>query len=166
MAFSCTDTQGVKLTETTTTKDFQLGTIVKGQDATLGMGEFIYLLGVASTIVGSVVTYNPSTWQTKLGVVAVNIAAPVAFAMSANVASQYGWYQIGGIATAAKTATLCLVVGVRVAAATNSGAVIASASAAGLDIEGCVVAATASAAAGRTTVSLSVNRPHIQGRVA
>lgn len=71
-----------------------LGTIVTAADPTYGTGEFIYLKGVASTEVGSWVTYNADDNSTTL--LAANAIGPVGVAMSANVASQYGWYQIRG----------------------------------------------------------------------
>lgn len=82
------------ITETSTTKNHQLGTISVGFDTDYGYGEFIYLLGVANTATSSWVTYNADDWSTTL--LAANARAPVAIAMSANVASQYGWYQISG----------------------------------------------------------------------
>ncbi len=71
-----------------------LGTIVRAVDPVYGAGEFIYLKGVASTAVGSWVTYNSDDFSTAL--LAANAIGPVAVAMSANVANQYGWYQIQG----------------------------------------------------------------------
>lgn len=71
-----------------------LGTIVRAVDPVYGAGEFIYLKGVASTAVGSWVTYNSDDFSTAL--LAANAIGPVAVSMSANVASQYGWYQIQG----------------------------------------------------------------------
>ena len=82
----------------------QLGMVVQAQDPTLGMGEFILLLGVASTVVGSVVRWNSTTYQTVLVVNTAVQACPVAVAMSANVAASWGWYQIGGNAVIKKTA--------------------------------------------------------------
>lgn len=80
---------------TDTVQRHKLGTIVKATDDNGGgEGEFIYLLGVASTVVGSWVTYNPDDFSTTLLV--PNAHGPVAVAMSINVASQYGWYQIQG----------------------------------------------------------------------
>ncbi len=67
---------------------------MQAQDPTYGVGEFIYLLGVASTVVGSWVTYEQDNGATTL--LAANAIGPVAVSMSANVASQYGWYQIYG----------------------------------------------------------------------
>jgi hypothetical protein len=71
-----------------------LGTIVLAVDSTLGAGEFIWLKGLAATAVGTWVTYNSSDNTTDL--LAANAIAPVAVAMSANLAGYYGWYQIGG----------------------------------------------------------------------
>ena len=82
------------ITETGTTQLYPLGTRVQAQDPTYGVGEFIYLLGVASTVAGSWVTYEQDNGATAL--LAANAIGPVAVAMSANVASQYGWYQIYG----------------------------------------------------------------------
>ena len=83
--------------ETSATKVMPLGTIVRAVDSAstqYGAGEFIYLLGVASTVVGSLVVYNADNYATTLA--SANAVGPVATAMSINVADQYGWYQIQG----------------------------------------------------------------------
>lgn len=82
------------IADTSTTQLLPLGTRIKAVDSTYGVGEFIYLQGVASTVVGSAVTFNMDDHTTAL--LAANAIGPVAFAMSINVASQYGWYQIYG----------------------------------------------------------------------
>lgn len=82
------------LDESRTTQEFQLGAIITAQSPTYGMGEFIYLQGVASTVVGSVVTYNADDFSTTLAV--ADGIGPVATALSACVANEYGWYQISG----------------------------------------------------------------------
>lgn len=82
---------------TDTTQNHALGTIVRAEDPTYGAGEFIYLKGIASTVVGSMVDYDSYLGTTALSPATGGIG-PVAVAMSANVASQYGWYQITGIA--------------------------------------------------------------------
>ena len=74
--------------------DTALGTIVQARDPDYGEGEFIYLKGVASTAVGSWVTYNTDDFTTTL--LAANAIGPVAIAMSACVANEFGWYQISG----------------------------------------------------------------------
>lgn len=82
------------IADTSTTQRHPLGMIVQAYDPTYGSGEFIYLLGVASTVVGDAVNYSLDDGAT-IRLVA-NSIGPVGVAMSANVASQYGWYQISG----------------------------------------------------------------------
>lgn len=89
------------IADTSTVAMHPLGTIVRATHATYGSGEFIYLKGVASTAVGSWVTYDSDDFSTVRLV--ANAIGPVAVSMSANVASQYGWYQIHG-----KAIGLCL----------------------------------------------------------
>lgn len=84
---------------TSTVQNHALGSIVSAIDATAGAGQFIYLKGVASTVVGSWVTYNSDDWTTAL--IVPNVIGPVAVAMSANAAAtSFGWYQIQGKASA------------------------------------------------------------------
>lgn len=147
---------------TDTTQNHPLGTVVRAADPTYGEGEFIYLLGVASTTVGSIVTYDASTYQTVLSAVGGNIPRAVAVAMSANVGSQYGWYQISGQAVCAKTCTVSLAAGAAVGVLTTG---LIAGTGSGKEIEGAAVAAVASATAGRTTVKVMINRPHKQGRI-
>ena len=99
MAYSPIDPViGLQLfTETSTTKNHTLGFRVKGRDEDRGVGEFIYLLGVASTAIGTWATINPDDWSTTRLV--ANAIGDVGVAMSANVANQYGWYQIYGKAS-------------------------------------------------------------------
>jgi hypothetical protein len=85
------------IADTSTTQNQPLGTIVEAVDrasTAYGAGEFVYLKGVASTVLGSFVTYNADDNSTAL--LAANAIGPVATSMSINVASSYGWYQIGG----------------------------------------------------------------------
>lgn len=147
---------------TSTTQAHVLGTIITATDPTYGAGEFIYLLGVASTAVGSIVTYDPTTYLTTLSAVGGNIPRPIAVAMSANVASQYGWYQISGVAVCAKTCTISLAAGAAVAVLTTG---LIAGTGSGKEIQGAAVAAVASATAGRTTVKVMIQRPTKQGRV-
>ena len=85
------------IADTSTTQHQVLGTIVQANDTAstaYGAGTFIYLTGVASTVLGSFVTFNQDDNTTTL--LAANAIGPVAISMSINVASQYGWYQIYG----------------------------------------------------------------------
>lgn len=157
------DLPGAQATDvTSTTQQHPLGYIVKGWDPTYGGGEFIYLLGVASTVVGSVVTFDATTYQTTLAAVGSGLPRRLAFAMSANVAAQYGWYQISGMCVAAKSASICCVAGAAVAVKTTG---LISKTGSGKEVGGALVAATASAATGRITVTLSIDRPSLQGRL-
>jgi hypothetical protein len=82
----------------TTTRDGQLGRRVVAKDmdknTNYGMGEFIYCKGVVNTVVGSVVLINMDDFSTSLAV--ANDVGIIGLAMSANVANQYGWYQVYG----------------------------------------------------------------------
>ena len=147
---------------TDTVQNHPLGTIIRANDPTYGDGEFIYLLGVASTTVGSVVTYDASTYQTVLSAVGGNIPRAVAISMSANLGSSYGWYQISGQAVVAKTATVSLAAGAAVGVLTIG---LIAGTGTGKEIQGAVVAAVASNTAGRVTVKVMIARPTKQGRV-
>jgi hypothetical protein len=142
-----------------TTQLHNLGEIQQAADATLGAGEFIYLKGVANTAVGTPVVYSTANYQTALAPVGANKPQPIAIAMAATVASQYGWYQISGNAVGAKTSGLALAsnaaVGILTAgkfAATGTGKEV-------------IGALTLAKATTPTTVSLVINRPRMQGRV-
>lgn len=150
------------ITDTSSTAQVPVGTIVRAYDTTYGEGEFIYLKGVASTAVGSVVTYNTSSYQTALAPVGTNKAQPIAIAMSANLADKFGWYQISGIAVVKKTCTVSLAANAAVGVLTIG---LIAGTGSGKEVQGALVAAVASATAGRTTVQVVMNRPHMQGRV-
>lgn len=150
------------IADTSTVQNHPVGKIVTAKDPTYGEGEFIYLLGIGSTAVGSIVTYNGATGVTALAAVGANKPQPIAVAMSANVASQWGWYQISGIAVMKKTCTVSLAANAAVGVLT-AGLIAGTGS--GKEVQGALVAAVASATAGRTTVQVVVNRPHMQGRV-
>jgi hypothetical protein len=78
-----------KLTSTSTTKDFALGTRLDVAGNT-----YIYLQGVASTAQYDWVTYDEDYLTARL---VPNAVGPVAIAQSACVASNYGWYLIAGV---------------------------------------------------------------------
>lgn len=91
------------IAETSTTQLVPLGTRVRARDVgsttSYGEGEFIYAKGVASTAVGSWVFVKEDDWSTILcdtDESGTSKEGCVAVAMSANVANQYGWYQIFG----------------------------------------------------------------------
>jgi len=91
---------------TSITQNYPIGHRVKCKDVgatNYGEGEFVYLKGVASTIVGSTAIYEAVAGQTTLTV--ARSKGPVAFAMSANVALQWGWYQVHGMCVVATVTT-------------------------------------------------------------
>lgn len=80
------------------TQNHPLGCIVTADDPTYGTGEFIYLKGVVSTVVGSWATYSLDDGQTTLSV--ANAVGPLGVAMAICTSGAYGWYQISGKALA------------------------------------------------------------------
>lgn len=96
---------GPRLMETDNAQTFPFGFRVRAFDNILGYGEFVYLQGVASTVAGSAVTYNPFTGVTTLDAATANDASPIAFAVAPCVAGLFGWYQVAGVAVAANNGT-------------------------------------------------------------
>lgn len=149
-----------------TTQQHPLGKIINAYDPTYGAGEFIYLLGVASTAVGSVVTYggvsgSAPQYQTALAPSTANLAQPLAVAMSANVASQYGWYQIGGTAVVADNGTLTGTPAPVYLA--GSGQVTSTAAAGKQVLNARAIANDGTPSAGSCLVE--INRPFAQGQI-
>lgn len=141
----------------------RLGSIAKAYHPTFGEGEFIYLLGVVGTLAGLMVSYNATTWQTTLTPNTAKSAFPIAVAMSANVANQFGWYQIAGIATILKTATQVLP-GVKIFQSATIGRVMPT-SASGLEILGARAANLTTVTTTTSTVAVLINRPAMQGNI-
>ncbi len=85
------------ISESSATQNHPLGMIIKAFDQTYGEGEFIYLKGVASTAAGDLCCFNQAAGTSVRSIISgTGSSGPCGVAMSANVASQYGWYQIGG----------------------------------------------------------------------
>lgn len=80
------------ITDTSTTKQHDLGLEVQAFDESgvQGTCTFVYCLGVASTIATDWVVIGEDFATARL---TADLKGPVGVAMSANVASQYGWYQ-------------------------------------------------------------------------
>ena len=142
-------------------RPWKLGDIQRVVDPTLGAAEFIYLKGVANTVVGSIVNYDDS-FQTALDTTGLSTPRPNAVAMAACVANEYGWYQISGIAVAVKANSVSFAKGAAIAAATGKAIAIAS----GLILNGALVAVVASAKTDVTSVKVMINRPHAPSDVS
>ena len=166
MAFTVYSVAGAQpIANTETSAKHNLGQIVRGYDPTYGEGEFIYLLGVGSTIVGALVKYNATTYQTALLSVTngKNKGVPVAVAMSANVASQYGWYMISGNAVIKKT-TVAVTPQVPIFVSATDGRLKVLASA-GQQILGAQTANLTTIVTTTSTVVVTISRPHTQGQI-
>lgn len=151
--------------DTSTTQMHELGKIVTARHSTYGFGEFIYLKGVASTVAGSLVTYSPTLGTTTLAPASgYNLSDPVAVSMSANVASQYGWYQIGGDVPVKKPAVKALPTS-NVYVSGTAGRVRTSAYS-GRQVLGAKIQGTTTITTTTSTVVVTINRPHIQGKVS
>ncbi len=144
------------IADLSTVKNHPLGKIVTAVDPTLGEGEFIYLEGVGSTITGSIVRYDDG-FQTALNTSALTDSLPLAISMAACTASYYGWYQISGLAVAAKASATTMADG----AGLGSASGLAIAVSTNVQIQGAVVrTVTTSSGSGATTVAITINRPH------
>lgn len=136
------------IASTSTTAQHALGSIVTAEDPTYGQGKFIYCKGVASTAVGDVVTIATG-FTTVRGVAAGR--GKIGVAMSANVASQYGWYQVEGEAVVKVAAAVAVTTPAYLTATAGS---VDDAVVVGDKIDGFVFSALA-AGAGTTTAILS-----------
>jgi hypothetical protein len=151
------------ITANSTTQNHPLGTVIRAYDPTFGEGEFIYLLGVANTIIGALVKWNATTFQTALVTNTGNQVVPVGVAMAANVASQYGWYQIGGNAVIKKTAvTVTPQVPLFLSATAGRVKVLASA---GLQVLGSRSANLTTVTSTTSTITVTIDRPALQGQI-
>jgi len=160
MAFTIT-TPGAgwqAIATTDTVQNHPLGTIVTAVDPIYFGGEFIYLKGLAATAIGTWVTYNTDDMSTTL--LAANAIGPVAIAMSACVASNYGWYQIAGKAQ-----------GLALAAFADNGNVYATATAGSVD-DAVVAGDRVKLAVGASTIvgaglaEFEISRPFMDDAVA
>ena len=165
MAYSCYTPGAQPIANTETAAKHYLGQVVRGYDSTYGEGEFIYLLGVGSTEVGFLVIYDATTYQTALLTVTngKNKGQPIAVAMSANVATQYGWYQIGGNAVIKKTTVLTLPqVPIFISATTGRMKTLLSA---GQQILNAQTANLTTVVSTTSTVVVTIQRPFTQGQI-
>ena len=134
---------------------------VDGTDPVYGGGRFIYLKGVASTVVGSLVTYDQTLHTTTLAP-ATGGKGPVAVSMSANVASQWGWYQIVG--AAAVKAPNAMTPGAEVFMLAATPGSVDDAAVAGEQVLNAVVSTTTGTPSSGLGV-IQISRPFLQGQI-
>lgn len=146
---------------TDTVQRHALGKIVKAADPLYGEGEFIYLKGVASTQIGSMVDYDTYLGTTALSPATGGTGA-VAVSMSANVANQYGWYQIEG--SAVVRAPNAMVPGAEVFSLAATPGSVDDAAVAGEQILNAKVSTT-TGTPGTGFGVIQINRPFHQGQI-
>lgn len=141
-----------------------VGTVVRGVDTAsskTGGGEFIYLPGVASNIVGALVSYNPLGNTTTLSPTTASSGLPVAVSMAANTATtSYSWYQIAGVATIKKTATKVSPAS-KVAVSATAGRILGG-STAGKQLCNAISVNAATVASATSTVQVLIQRPFLE----
>ena len=147
-----------------TTAQVLVNTVVTMVDETQGAGDFIYLPGVAGTVAGDLVVYDltPGAQSTTRLVnnAQNNTGRPVAVALAATVAGQFGWYQISGVAIV--NAVVGTVAGAAFANATT-GSISNTADAGDQLIGARVLTAVGTPSAGKAYVAL--NRPNMQSQI-
>lgn len=154
------------------TQNHPMGTVRRFQDTaattsgTQGGIEAIYLQGAASTIAGSVVSYNPLAGTTTLVPTSnKNLGYPIAVAAAAtNTTGTWGWYQIGGVAIVAKDVT-DFGVGAKIYGSTTTAGYVTSTAASGAQLLGAQGANVASVSSTTSTIYVVIDRPHMQGAV-
>jgi hypothetical protein len=163
MAYSLTEGRigWPAITTRTSTAPIPVGSRTKAYSSDYGEGEFIYLIGVASTTTGDMVTYNTTTYQSALSLTTAAQGAPVAVAMGANLAGSYGWYQVGGNAVIKKTA-INFAPGVKVYVGGTAGRIKSTASAGKL-VQNAKSANLASVASATSTIVVLIERPYLRG---
>lgn len=149
---------GQQIAVNSTTQEHQLGLCCKAVDTAstdYGVGEFIYLKGLASIAVGECVMYEAGDYQTVLAV--ANNQGSIAFAMAATVASEFGWFQIKGRAVSLVSASFAADLAVYLTATPGT---VDDAVVAGDRVHGCIgFTAIATPAAGQA--ELSINYPRV-----
>lgn len=141
-----------------------IGAVAWFNEDALGMGEYIYLPGVAATIAGDLVEYDlaPGAQATirHSNATASNSGRPVAVATAAIINGTWGWFQISGVTIINTTAAQAA--GVMMATAT-AGAVANGADAGDQILNARLSTATGVPAALKAYAT--IQRPFVQGQI-
>lgn len=145
---------------------FRPGYRISGQDPTFGMGQFIFLPTIASVVVGSLVRFIESAsgvFTTSMVPNTGNLGQPVAVAMAAGAANNYGWFMVQGTAPIKKTAVkVSPNVALFISATTGR---VMSTVACGKQVLGIRASNSATVASATSTVTVTINNPHMQGQI-
>ena len=155
----------VNVDNTTTNNRYPIGTVVRGTDSTLGGGEFIYLQGGTSVAIGTIVSYNATTGAVTAVPNTGNLGVPVAISLAANTtATNYSWYQIGGLATVLKLVGTPVLPQAKVYISSTAGTV-APTSASGKQVLGAKFANLTTLTSAATTGTVMIDRPSMQSQI-
>lgn len=141
------------------------GRRARAEDPTLGAGDFIFLATTASILVGNIVNFRESASGAFTVINVPNtagLANPVAVAMLTGALNNYGWFQLAGTATVKKIAVK-VNPNVAVYVSATAGR-ITSLAASGKQILGARASPTATVASATSTVTVTINYPHMQGQ--
>jgi len=143
-----------------------IGTTITAEDrsstgASLGGGEFIYLQGGTSVILGSLCTYTLVTGATVLAPATAG-NGPVAASMSTLTAGQYGWFQRQG--RAAVKAPNAMVVGADVFMLAATPGSVDDAAVAGEQVL-CARVGTSTGTPATGLAYIDIDRPFLQGQI-
>lgn len=145
---------------------FRPGQRVRATDPTFGGGEFIFLPCLSGMVANSLATFRESA----SGVFTVaacpntgNLGQPVAVAMAAGVANKYGWFQVAGTVPIKKAATK-INSNVALFISSTAGRVQATA-ACGKQVLGVRSSNSATVLSATSTVTVTINNPHMQGQI-
>lgn len=147
-----------------TTAVVSVGTIREFYEDTQGPCELIYLPGVAALTAGDLVVYDLTPGAQSVTRIVkdtfANTGRPVAVALAATLAGQFGWYQIGGVAIVNTTAAQAAG---NVFNTATTGAVGNTLDAGDQILNARLVTATGVPAA--LKAYMMVNRPFVQGNI-
>lgn len=140
---------------------FRPGTRIRGADPLLGSGDFIFLPTIASVTAGLLVRWVQSASGVITTTVVPNTASlqqPVAVAMAAGAASNYGWFCVEGTVPVKKSAAaIAPNVGLSISATT--GRVFTQVASAGKAILGARASNSATVATATSTVTVTLQYP-------
>lgn len=145
--------------------NFRPGTRMRATDPTLGAGDFVFLPTIASVVVGSMVTFRESAsgvYTTAMLPNTANLAQPIACAMAAGAANNYGWFMLAGVAPVKKTAVK-VSPNVALYVSATTGRLMPTA-ASGKQVLGVRASNSATVASATSTVTVTLNYPHMQGQ--
>lgn len=141
------------------------GTRVRAQDSTLGSLDLIFLPTVASVTSGLMVTFRESAsgvYTTAPVPNTANLGQAVAVSIHTGAANNYGWFALAGTVKV-KKAAVKVSPNASVFVSSTTGR-LTGAAASGKQVLGMKSSPTATVASATSTVTVTMNHPHMQGQ--